>query len=137
MANLGREKGMEVTRAVFAVMLKFADLTQDFVHITELIEMEVELLDDMSDAEQAVELIKLIKEDQHGEELIEKFERASDMRRWTQYYKLERSEKRTTELTKKLRKEKESEFKDWQAKQGPAKDKDEKDHVEYLKLRKE
>ena len=82
--NAGQEEGMVLTRAAFAVMLKFAGLTASFTSIMDSIEME-----QMSNKvfmepgpDQISAVAGLISSAQKGDEVMKCWANATQMRRW-------------------------------------------------------
>ncbi len=63
-ANLGGADGQRLTRAAFAVMIKFSDLTEELLNAISTIDLELEdrLEDDMNAAQKANVLIQILKE---------------------------------------------------------------------------
>jgi hypothetical protein len=47
-ANIGGDKGFQMTRIAFAVMLKFSDLVEDFIALQDDVLMEQEMTPDES-----------------------------------------------------------------------------------------
>lgn len=135
LAGLGGKDGMRLTRAAFAVMLKFSDLTDDFLSASDQVAMEADMLDsDLGPAQQAAELLKILKEAAGGDDIIAKFESASDMRRWISLRKKDLSEEHTSRLTLELKKKKLDAYNADQAKQGEdSKDKGDKPDQESKK----
>lgn len=135
LAGLGGKDGMRLTRAAFAVMLKFSDLTDDFLSASDQVAMEADMLDsDLGPAQQAAELLKILREAAGGDDIIAKFESASDMRRWISLRKKDLSEEHTSRLTLELKKKKLDAYNADQAKQGEdSKDKGDKPDQESKK----
>ena len=88
---------MKLTRAAFAVMLKFSDQTQVLLNLMTQIDSEGD----------AKTMAKEFKENKNAdfETLFKRWEQASQMRRWTQQVKLQLREAIEAEEIKILREE--------------------------------
>jgi len=76
-ARIGGKDGMRMCRAAFAVMLKFSDLIEEFVALSDGVAMQLPLEDD---ATKEANIIKLIKDDPSSDILIKRWESAARMR---------------------------------------------------------
>lgn len=64
-ARLGGTEGMELSRSAFAVMIKFSDLTEDFMALVDILEMQANLEDE--GPERDASLIEAVKEFAQGD----------------------------------------------------------------------
>ena len=78
-ARLGGLDGLRMTRAAFAVMIKFSDLLEDFIALVDAVGMQNNLEEE---ATRDQNLIALIKDQPHSEILVNRWESAARMRQW-------------------------------------------------------
>lgn len=69
-----------MTRTAFAVMLKFSDLLEDFMALSDAVAMQAALETD--DSTKDANLVAVIKQHPHSEVIIRRWESASRMRQW-------------------------------------------------------
>lgn len=124
-ARLSGEDGLRLSRASFAVMIKFSEYFEEFVHLVNEIEMNWVDLD--GDADREVKIKDMLKAAPHYEQISKRWESASKMRQWI-------SEKKKN-LIEKIKKEVEVEYK--KKKDEDKKKKDEEEQKEKERKEKE
>jgi hypothetical protein len=77
-ARMGGQDGLRMSRAAFAVMIKFSDLLDDFHSIVDAVSMESNVSGD-SDLKP---LIAAIKDIEHHKIILQRWDSASLMRQW-------------------------------------------------------
>lgn len=90
--NIGGEDGMRITRAAFAVMIKFSDLDFQWHSCIDSV---------MLNEEDEAEALDEIRE--HYKPIVDRFKQATRMRQWISQQKLERTEKHEKDLTEALK----------------------------------
>lgn len=77
-ARLSGEDGMRLSRAAFAVMIKFSEFFDEFNHLVDEIDM---LWSDLEgDAERDIKIKEILKAAPHYEQIAKRWESASKMR---------------------------------------------------------
>lgn len=99
-ARLSGEDGMRLSRAAFAVMIKFSEYFEDFSNLID--EVDISWSDLEADEERELKIKEVIKAALHYEQIIKRWESASKMRQWI-------SEKKKN-LIEKVKKEVEVEY---------------------------
>ena len=79
-ARLGGLNGLKISRAAFAVMLKYSDVLDDFVALKDEITVQAELESDPSTKQK--NLMAHIKTVPHADVILRRWESASRMRQW-------------------------------------------------------
>ena len=79
-ARLGGLNGLKISRAAFAVMLKYSDVLDDFVALKDEITVQAELESDPSTKQK--NLMAHIKTVPHADVTLRRWESASRMRQW-------------------------------------------------------
>lgn len=100
-ARIGGDDGMRLSRAAFAVMIKYGDLADDFDNFVD--EMQ------MADESDVAAIFKTIETDFSN--ILSRWQSASRMRTWIQEKKLEYNEKHEADLIAKLKQEKRDAYK--------------------------
>ena len=90
-ARLGGQTGLRMSRAAFAVMVKFSDLLEDFVALVDFVSMEAGMAEDGPSKDK--ELIAAIKKQPQADLIIRRWESAARMRQWINEKKQAQSEK--------------------------------------------
>jgi len=99
-ATLSGADGMRLSRAAFAVMIKFSEFFNEFVDLVE--EIDIHWSDLEGDAERELKIKDIMKSAPHYEQIAKRWESASKMRQWI-------SEKKKN-LIEKIKKEVETEY---------------------------
>jgi len=103
-ARLGGPDGMKVSRAAFAVMVKFSDLYDHFSQVTDELDL---LWDDLKDdPERDIKIKEQLKQHAHYDQILKRWESASKMRLWIQEKKKNLAEKIKKQVEAKFIKEK-------------------------------
>ena len=105
-ARLGGPAGSEISRAAFAVMIKFSQTELDFESLNNTVTQQATAL--TSDGAQKLrDIVNQLKESKNKEfeALLKRWESASQMRKWTQQIKLSISERTAAEAEEAFRKE--------------------------------
>ena len=77
-ARLSGEDGMRLSRAAFAVMIKFSEFFEEFVHLID--EIDMNMIDLQDDPERDIKLKDVLKSTPHYEQIFKRWENASKMR---------------------------------------------------------
>lgn len=99
-ARLAGSDGMRLSRATFAVMIKFSEFFQDFIDIVG--EVDIMWSEFEGDAEREIKMKEELKKQEHFEQISKRWESASKMRQWI-------NEKKKNMMDK-VKKEVEAEF---------------------------
>ena len=108
LAMIGREWGVKLTRACFAVMLKFGDDINEFIKFIESVDFTSNDIGDAETGDMKVKSIVNQLKSSANEEyfmFLKQYEQAAQMRKWTQKAKLNLSERIEKEEEAKLREE--------------------------------
>ena len=108
-ARLSGEDGMRLSRAAFAVMIKFSELFDDFGNLVD--EVDMHWADLQNDEDRDVKIRNIVKETMHYELIAKRWESASKMRQWISEKKKNLSEKVKKEVELEFQKKKEEEKK--------------------------
>lgn len=108
-ANLGSARGMTLTRAAFAIMIKFSDLTDDFLRMVDDLSMEADCIDD--DAGKDKSLMESLAKLKGADLIIKRWQSAARMRAWIGEKKLTLCERYEKQVEEELRKKKADEEK--------------------------
>ncbi|CDW73494.1 UNKNOWN [Stylonychia lemnae] len=119
-ARLSGEDGMRLSRAAFAVMIKFSEFFDEFNQLVDEIEMQWTDLE--GDSERDIKLKEMIKATPHYEQIAKRWESSSKMRQWI-------SEKKKN-LIEKIKKEVETEFQKKKAEEKKKKEEEEQKQKE-------
>jgi hypothetical protein len=92
---------MRLSRASFAVMIKFSEYFEEFIQIVD--EIEMHWMDLEGDEERDIKIKDILKQTPHYEQISKRWESASKMRQWI-------SEKKKN-LIEKIKKDVEVEYK--------------------------
>ena len=83
-ARIGGKDGMRLTRAAFAVILKYSETIEKFNCLVTDVEISaVSVPEDMTGTNRLKEIIKELKTNKDFEVLCKKWESASNIRKWT------------------------------------------------------
>jgi hypothetical protein len=104
-ARLGKEDGAKLTRAAFAVILKFSDTLDDFIELEDQVTSKLNAMGKQELGKDEA-LIKFIKDEPKYEAIINRFQTASRMRQWINEKKLSISEKLEKDIRAELRQKK-------------------------------
>jgi hypothetical protein len=108
-ARLGGQSGLRMSRAAFAVMIKFSDLLEDFKNLVDEVTMQAEMVEEGADKEAAIiDFIRGQKGTNQSDMVISKWESAARMRQWINEKKLrliQRFDKQVAEEVMKKKKE--------------------------------
>jgi hypothetical protein len=133
-ARLSGEDGMRLSRASFAVMIKFSEFFDEFNQLVDEIDMQWSDLE--GDSERDIKLKEMIKATPHYEQIAKRWESASKMRQWISEKKknlIEKIKKEVeTEFTKKKTEEKKKK-EEQEQKEKEQKEKEEKEKEEQAK----
>lgn len=77
-ARLGGPDGLKLTRATFAVMIKFSEFFEDFQHMVDDVDMKWDEVKDAEDKD--VKMKEHLKTLNHYEQITKRWESASKMR---------------------------------------------------------
>ena len=97
-AMLSGENGMRISRAAFAVMIKFSNLQEDFQNIVNEVDLTWE--DFKDDPEKDKKVIALLKGMSHFDNIFKRWESGSQMRKWIADKKKNLAERLTKEVEK-------------------------------------
>lgn len=103
-ASLGGARGMTLSRAAFAIMIKFSDLTDDFLRMVDDLAMEAECADD--DAGKEKSLIQSLEKLKGADLMIKRWQSAARMRAWIGEKKLTLCERYEKQVEAEFRKKK-------------------------------
>jgi hypothetical protein len=103
-ASLGAARGMTLSRAAFAIMIKFSDLTDDFLRMVDDLAMEAECLGDEPGKEKS--LIESLEKLKGAGVIIKRWQSAARMRAWIGEKKLTLCERYEKQVEEELRKKK-------------------------------
>jgi hypothetical protein len=79
-ARLGGINGLKISRAAFAVMLKYSDVLEDFVALRDEVAAQANL--ESSETDKQKNLMAFIKTVPHSDVILRRWESASRMRQW-------------------------------------------------------
>lgn len=108
-ARISGIDGMRLSRAAFAVMIKFSEFFDEFVSLVDEIEIHWDELE--GDSEREIKVKEIIKQAPHYEQIAKRWESASKMRIWISEKKKNLMEKITKEVEAEYTKKKEEEKK--------------------------
>lgn len=77
-ARLSGEDGLRLSRAAFAVMIKFSEFYEEFINLVD--EVEMHWMDLEADEERELKIKDLIKAASHFDQISKRWENASKMR---------------------------------------------------------
>ena len=130
-ARLSGEDGLRLSRATFAVMIKFSEFFDEFVHIVNDIEMN--WVDLEGDEDREVKIKELLKSAPHYEQISKRWESASKMRQWISEKKKNLIEKIKKDVEVEYKKKKEEEKKQKEEDEQKEKERKEKEDEEKKK----
>lgn len=96
-----------MSRAAFAVMIKFCDLTDEFSNLVKAVALESEMQGDMDNSEQEAAVIEFMKKQEQADKIIKIYESSSRMRSWLEEKKISLEEDFIAQLKKDVRKSEE------------------------------
>lgn len=127
-ARLSGEDGMRLSRAAFAVMIKFSEFFEEFNMLVDEVLMMWEDLEE--DPERDLKIKDLIKQAPHYEQIAKRWESASKMRQWISEKKKNLIEKVKKEVEAEYTKKKAEEKKKQEEKEQKEKEQKEKEEKE-------
>lgn len=89
-----------MSRAAFAVMIKFCDLTDEFSNLIKAVEIESEMLEDMDNAKKEEAVIEFMMNQKQADKIIKIYESSSRMRSWLDEKKISLEEDFQAQLKK-------------------------------------
>ena len=128
-ARLAGENGLRMSRAAFALLIKFGDMLEDFVSLVDQVQFFKEIKEvEGTQTTDLNSLIKILKDLPQFASIRNKWEQASKMRKWISDMKSKLAGKYETELRHEvLKKKKEAATKAAEAKKEAAKEADQID----------
>ena len=79
-SRTGGANGLSMTRAAYAVMIKFSDLQDEFTQLVDTVGMNSSIMEEGPEKEKAI--LEMIKDSPHGDVIISRWESASRIRPW-------------------------------------------------------
>ena len=103
-ARVGGDDGARISRAAFAIMLKFTENIAEMTRLVKNVNSAADGLTETDGVQKLKAIISKLKEDEDFLNLSKRWEAACQMRKWTQSIKLAISERTALEADESLRK---------------------------------